>query len=125
MQKNIIMDTDSILKARDVYRDATVRFVDDNFHLFKLNDKVPTFEEMSVYVDRTRRTDIKPNKSERKWFIERVQTILRHEHSNYDEIIRQMPTKECGERFSYLVKKKIKDFSYKNYDYDWLSRAVA
>jgi hypothetical protein len=117
------MNTENILKVRDVYRDATVKFVNENFHLFKLNDKLLSFDEMADYVYRTRKTTT-ANKSERRWFVERVMTILRHEHSNYDELIKQMPTKECGDRFAYLARKKLKDFAWKNYDCEIMDKAA-
>jgi hypothetical protein len=83
------MNTDNIIAARETYRAATVKFVDDNFHLFKLNDKLPSFKEMCAYIESTRDRRVNVSKSERRWFIERLPTILRHEYSNYDELVRQ------------------------------------
>lgn len=104
-----MLNTTEILQARDTYRAAVTKFVDDNFHYFKC--RIPSFREMLHRVDDTAEKEITRNKH----FFVRAETILRHEYSNYDSLLKAMPTKECGERFKYLVRKRLRALAKANY----------
>jgi hypothetical protein len=71
----------------------------------------PSFEEMKKIIDQNggmRESGMKP-------FRDRARTLIRHHYSNYDALIRDLPTPACENRFKYLVQKTIMAFANEKY----------
>jgi hypothetical protein len=67
----------------------------------------PSFEEMEKIIDQNggmRESGMKP-------FRDRARTLIRHHYSNYDVLLRNLPTPVCENRFKYLVQKTIMAFA--------------
>jgi hypothetical protein len=71
----------------------------------------PTFDQMKKIIEQDgglRESGMRP-------FRDRARTIIRHAFSNYDLLLRNLPTPACENRFKYLVQKTITSFANANY----------
>jgi hypothetical protein len=68
--------------------------------------KPPTFEEMRAIIGR---------QEANKDFRDHASTLVRHQFSNYDILLRALPTPAAENRFKYLVYKAVKSWVNANY----------
>jgi hypothetical protein len=62
----------------------------------------PSFEEMKEIIGRTERRD-----HSMRGLRDQSGTIIRHQYSHYDVMLRDLPAPACEHRFKYLVMKAI------------------
>lgn len=71
----------------------------------------PSFDEMKQIIDQAGGL----NESGMRPFRDRSGTLIRHHYSNYDVLLRNLPTPATENRFKYLVYKTIRNFVNANY----------
>jgi hypothetical protein len=67
-----------------------------------------TLDQINNWLGWMRESGMKP-------FRDRARTLIRHHYSNYDALIRDLPTLACENRFKYLVQKTIMAFANEKY----------
>jgi hypothetical protein len=105
MKGTEIMNSEQLESLYNSYMDESAAYADR----VVASDFVmspPSLEEMKNIIGREKAD---------QGFREQSSTIIRHQFSNYDAMIRALPTPDCESRFKYLVYKIIKKFAQAHY----------